>query len=46
MTDKSKTRSDKFKGLACEVEVDEDEARRDERLTRVAKHRPAQEKPE
>lgn len=46
MTDKPKTQSDKFKELAREVEADEDEARRDERLTKVARHKPAPERPE
>lgn len=46
MTDESKTQSDKLKQLAREVEADEDEARWDERLTKVAKHRPAPEEPE
>jgi hypothetical protein len=37
-----------FKGLAREQEADEDEARWDERLKKVARHKPApeQEKPE
>ena len=39
---------DKFKALARELEADEDETRWDERLTKVAAHRPAMEteKPE
>lgn len=41
-TDKSQ--SDKFKELARELEVDEDEARWDERLKKLAKVKP--EKPE
>lgn len=40
------SQSDKFKALARELEADEDEARWDERLTKVAKHKPAPEKPE
>ena len=42
------SQSDKFKALARELEADEDEARWDERLAKVAAHRPApeQEKPE
>jgi hypothetical protein len=40
MTDESKTQSGKFKELAREVEADEDEARWDERLEEVAKHKP------
>lgn len=39
-----KTQSDKFKELARELEADEDEARWDERLKKVAKAKP--EKPE
>jgi hypothetical protein len=41
-----KSQTDKFKELAREVEADEDEARWDERLTKVAKHKPAPEKEE
>lgn len=42
------SQSDKFKALARELEADEDEARWDERLTKVARHKPAPEtgKPE
>jgi hypothetical protein len=39
-----KSQSDKFKELARELEADEDEAREDERLKKVAKGKP--EKPE
>ncbi len=46
MTDKPKSQSDKFKELARELEVDEDEARWDERLKRVARHQPEAKKPE
>ena len=35
-----KSQSDKFKEAAKEVEADEDEARWEERLRRVAKHKP------
>lgn len=35
-----KSQSDKFKELAREVEADEDEARWDERLKKVAKGKP------
>jgi hypothetical protein len=41
-----KTQLDKFKELARELEADEDEARWDERLKKVAKAKPAQETPE
>ena len=46
MSDQSQ--SDKFKALARELEADEDEARWDERLKKVVKHKPATEteKPE
>lgn len=42
------SQSDKFKALARELGADEDEARWDERLTKVARHKPAPEpeKPE
>jgi hypothetical protein len=43
MTDEPKTQSDRFKEIAREVEADEDEARGDERLTKVARHKPAPE---
>ena len=35
------SQSDKFKELARELEADEDEGRWDERLKKVAKHKPA-----
>ena len=41
-----KSQSDKFKKLARELEADEDEARWDERLKKVAKGKPEPEKPE
>ena len=40
------TQSDKFKATARELECDEDEARWDERLKKVARQKPAPEKPE
>jgi hypothetical protein len=40
-----KTQCDKFKELARELEADEDEARWDERLKKVAQHKPVPEKP-
>jgi len=40
----SKSQSDKFKDLARELEADEDEARWDERLTKVAKSKPSSQK--
>lgn len=48
MPDREPSQLDKFKDLAREVEADEDEAHWDERLKKVAKHRPAPEpeKPE
>jgi hypothetical protein len=44
MTDDKKSQSDKFKEAARELEADEDEARWEERLKKVAKAKP--EKPE
>ena len=41
-----KPQLDKFKELARELEADEDEARWDERLKKVAKAKPAPEKPD
>ncbi len=43
---KTKSQSDKFKELARAVEVDESEARWDDRLKKLAKAKPATEKPE
>ena len=40
-----KSQSDKFKDLARELEADEDEARWDERLRKVAKGKPFPDKP-
>lgn len=45
MTD-NKSQLDKFKQAARELETDEDEARWDERLRKVAKAKPKPEKPE
>lgn len=42
----SKPQSEKFKELARELGADEDEARWDERLKKVAKGKPEPEKPE
>jgi hypothetical protein len=44
MTALNKTQSDKFKEAAREHEADEDDGRWEERLNRIAKHKP--EKPE
>ena len=44
MTD-DKPQLDKFKQAARDHEADEDEARRDERLKKLAKTKPAPEKP-
>jgi hypothetical protein len=41
-----KTQHDKFKELARELEADESEARWDQRLKKIAKAKPAPEKPE
>lgn len=43
MTADEPTQSDKFKALARELEADPDEKAWDERLKKVAKHRPAPE---
>ena len=40
------SQSDKFKEAARDLECDEDEARWEERLKKVAGHKPAPEKPE
>lgn len=45
MTD-DKPQIEKFKELARELEADEDEAAWDERLKKIAKAKPAPEKPE
>lgn len=45
MPELKKPQIDKFKDAAREAECDEDEARWDERLTKVAKAKPAPEKP-
>ena len=42
----STEQAERFKALARELEADEDEARWDERLKKVARHKPAPEKPE
>lgn len=41
-----KSQADKFKEAAREIGADEDEARWDERLRKVVKHKPSSEKPE
>jgi len=46
MTEKKPTQLDKFKEAAREHEADEDEARWDERLGKLVKHKPQPEKPE
>ena len=46
MNDDDKPQLDKFKELAREHGVDEDEARWDERLKKIAKAKPVPEKPE
>jgi len=43
MPEKEKPQLDKFKDLARELEADEDEARWDERLKKVAKAKPTPE---
>ena len=46
MTDDKRPQLHKFKDTARELECDENEARWDERLKKVAKAKPAPEKPE
>lgn len=46
MSENRDSQSEKFKKLARDLEADEDEARWDERLKKVAKAKPAPEKPE
>jgi hypothetical protein len=43
--DKSQSQLDKFKEAARELETDDDEARFDERLKRIVKHRPVDKAP-
>lgn len=45
MTDKPPTQLDKFKQAARELETDDDEARFDERMKKLVKHKPV-EKPD
>ncbi|WP_419810067.1 hypothetical protein [Sphingomonas sp.] len=42
-SERPESQLDKFKALARELEADEDEARWDERLEKVVKHKPAPE---
>ena len=44
MTEQPKPQSDKFKDAAREAECDEDEARWEERLKKVVKQKPSEEK--
>lgn len=46
MAERESNQSDKFKALARELEADEDEARWDERLRKVAAQKPEPETPE
>ncbi|MDY7525464.1 hypothetical protein [Sphingomonas sp. 10B4] len=41
-----KSQLDKFKEAARDLETDDDEARFDERLRKIVKHKPVSEKPE
>lgn len=43
--DSQKSQSDKFKRIASELECDEDEARWNERLKKIANGKPEPEKP-
>ena len=42
----NKSQLDKFKEAARDLETDDDEARFDERLSKIVKHKPVPEKPE
>jgi len=44
--DNKQSQSDKFKETAREVEADEDEARWEERLRKIAKSKPPETKPD
>jgi len=46
MAEDQKRQSDKFKEAARDLECDEDEARWDERLRKVARQKPEPEKPQ
>ena len=46
MSESQASQSDKFKDAARDLECDEDEARWEERLRKVAKQKPEPEKPE
>lgn len=46
MTAQKQSQLDKFKEAARQLEADDDEARFDERVKKLVKHRPAPEKPE
>lgn len=45
MADESKTQLDKFKEAARELETDDDPERFKERLAKIARHKPVEEKP-
>lgn len=45
MTDKPQSQLDKFKEAARDLETDDDEARFDERMRKIVKHKPV-EKPD
>jgi hypothetical protein len=42
MSDNEKSQLDKFKEAARELETDDDEARFDERLRKIVKHKPVE----
>lgn len=46
MTEPTKAQIDKFKEAARDLETDDDEARFDERLRKIVKHKPVPEKSE
>lgn len=46
MLEQKQSQLDKFKEAARELEADDDEARFDERVKKLVKHKPVPEKPE
>jgi len=45
MTEPTHLQAEKFKQAAREIEADQDETRWEDRLKKVAKHKPVEEKP-
>jgi hypothetical protein len=46
MINRPAAQTEKFKQAACELEADQDETRSQDRLKKVAKHKPIEERPE